>query len=217
MNLEWMKIGLNCECRVYSRTRFIWSALCDAPIANRLGDATIHIRSPEQVVNLWLLDPAATNVGSPHTNSTDLVESMLSFLPLVHVHMYHLTTLRFPLFFLLCFLVHRCRAGRSEIPNQPAEGNLHAGHILIQRGSTLPGLVTSPRLFCPAPLPKNRYGVQYPYPELEAQQALAALGIMFPPCWSYLNFSSLQELCSIEGKAGANFGGQVRSEAPSLL
>ena len=212
-------MGVHRKFRFRSRMRFVWFASCDASIAKRLVAATIYIRNLEQVVNRSLTYHAPTNVGfptpSPHRSHNPCC-STLSLLIFVPVRMYHLTTLRFypSSLLLLFFLFQRCPTGRPEKTHPPKLGSLHAGAALFRRGSNLPGLVTSPRLFCPAPLPKNHYGIRDPFPVPEAQQALAALGIEFPPRWSYLNFSSLQDLCSIDGRTGANFGGQVQRECP---
>ena len=138
--------------------------------------------------------------------------------PLLLTHRLASLSLLLPFLFLFLLFAlhlspftHRYRASYSKDPRQPTkEGSpLYTDQVLFRRESILPGLATSPRLLCPAPLPKNQYGIQNPWPEVEAQRALAALGIAFPPNWSYLNFSSLRDLCSAEGKTGANFGGEV--------
>ena len=214
-------IGVNRKSRISSRTKFIWFAFRDAFITARPAHVTVHIRDLEQVANRLRIHPASMNVGfpAPPTDSTDLVDSILSLSFHLHVFMCHFTTLRHSrsVLLLLLGLIHCCRARHLDSPNRPDEGDRHPRDILLRRGPSVPGLVTSPRLFCPAPLPKNWYGIQDPYPNLEAQQALSALGIMFPPSWSYLNFSSLVDLCSREGRPGANFGGEVRSARLTLF
>ena len=66
------------------------------------------------------------------------------------------------------------------------------------------------RLFCPNPLPKWRYGRQRPYPKVSSRAAFDAFNINYPPNWSYLNFTSLTDLCSARGRFRTNYGGKVR-------
>ena len=69
-----------------------------------------------------------------------------------------------------------------------------------------PRPVTSDRLFCPNPLPQTRYGET---PENWGwRDALAFYGLSYNE-WSFLNFSSLTDLCSANGKQEANMGGIV--------
>ena len=66
--------------------------------------------------------------------------------------------------------------------------------------------VTSDRLFCPNPLPQTRYGETW---ENRAyRDALTSSRIPYNE-WSFLNFSSLTDLCSVDGKPEANMGGIV--------
>ena len=81
----------------------------------------------------------------------------------------------------------------------------------------LPRDIYDMRLFCPNPLPKTRYGTMYPLPDRAGRVALAAWGIEYPPDWSYLNFSSLTDLCSAQGRFGMNMGGQVWLRNPQCL
>ena len=71
------------------------------------------------------------------------------------------------------------------------------------------------RLFCPKALPTWRYGSREPpQPNTLSRAIFDALDIDYPPHWSFLNFTSLTNLCSTQGRFGANYGGQVRRRLP---